>query len=339
MLDLGIAPGKRSNSARYTIRTMPSRGAGTKRCLLARGADVSIGARKACTTVRGLACAGALSLLLSCCGDDGVDANTRGGTGIATLSGETTGTTGAWEPPSGCIEVVVEGDFRANSDEALEALRGVTEVRGDLSIREGVSDLEPASCLGRVGGRLSIHRTTDLETLHGLENLESVGAGVGINGNSKLRTTEGLGLRTVRYPRLDGLGSGLGSIHITRNLVLTELRFENLETVGGIGLGECTWDDRVYWGNDVLEDLDGFPALLEGSLFSVNGYAALTSAEGFIQKYGDLFEYGVSFRANPNLSAAETQAAWEAAGLPAEMLTMCGNLGDAQQCIQCPPPP
>lgn len=315
---------------------MLSRGAPSERALRERRTDVNVKAPTERSAVRGLASSAVLSLLLLCCGDDSADANTGGGTGIETLGGETTGTA---EPPSGCSVVVLEGDFRANSDVELEALRGVTELRGDLSIREAVSDLNAVSCLQRVGGRLSIHRTTDLETLHGLENLESVGAGVVIDRNAKLRTTEGLGLRAVWDPELDGPGSLPGSIGISANRVLTELRFEKLETVGTIGLGECTWDERVYWGNDVLEDLDGFPALREGGLFSVSGYAALTSAEGFIQKYGELFERGMGFQANPNLSAEATQAAWEAAALPAEALMMCGNLGDATDCVQCPAPP
>jgi len=53
----------------------------------------------------------------------------------------------------------------------LEALRGITEVVGDVQIN-GVDSLEPLACLVRVEGALSL----DVASLEGLEKLERVGA-------------------------------------------------------------------------------------------------------------------------------------------------------------------
>ena len=74
--------------------------------------------------------------------------------------------------PTGCATLVHDGDFEASSDAELEALRGVTHVTGHLYISEGVTSLEPASCVQGVGTMLAISDTKSLTSLHGLEAFE-----------------------------------------------------------------------------------------------------------------------------------------------------------------------
>ncbi len=62
-----------------------------------------------------------------------------------------------------------------DSAERLEALRGVTEVLGDVVIGGDVANLEPMACLRSVSGRLSIETNYAVRSLDGLERLEQVG--------------------------------------------------------------------------------------------------------------------------------------------------------------------
>jgi len=224
--------------------------------------------------------------------------------------------------------MVHQGDFEARSDAELQGMRGVTMVTGELVIREGVTTLEPASCLQGVGTALRVYETQNLESLHGLDDLESAPV-VDIVGNELLATTAGLGLREA---------SSL--VRVSQNHALTDLSFDNLETVGSFSLGECNWGepgDPLYLGNDKLAHVNGFPSLSHAGTFAAYGQAALVSVQGLIQENADAISFAF-FEANPKLDASAVRASWEAAGKTVDDLSTCGNLGDTEPCKPCPPP-
>lgn len=88
---------------------------------------------------------------------------------------------------------------------ALEPLRGVTLFVGRLHIGGEVNDLSPLACLTRVAGELEIEGTSELHSLHGLEQLKTIGgdatATLRIANNQGLESLGGLdSLATIAAP-------------------------------------------------------------------------------------------------------------------------------------------
>ena len=127
------------------------------------------------------------------------------------------------EHDRGCPENIRYEDFTLeDTDPAaqLEALRGVTEVVGNVSIRREVESLEALSCLASIEGGLTIYG--DVETLDGLERLESVG-GLSL-WSERLRDVDALSnLTTIR-----------GSLFLEELVALESLAgLDSVETVDG----------------------------------------------------------------------------------------------------------
>src|SRR5690606_19494588 len=147
---------------------------------------------------------------------------------------------------------VVSGDVQVTTQAELEALSGVVEFSGSLTIGypnnvPSVTSLAPLSCLQTVsgdfviranaiphlhdlslltsvGGDLKLINNDDLETLDGLGALTSVGGELSIEGHSSLRSVDGLTLLTT-------VG---GSLNVGSNAVLIDLDgFMSLREIGG----------------------------------------------------------------------------------------------------------
>lgn len=229
--------------------------------------------------------------------------------------------------PEECGADILEGDFEAGSDEELEQLRGVAEVTGAVRITGAVTSLGPAACLRDVGGRLDIEGTADLPNLSGLEELESIGE-LRLTSNSSLTTTAGLGVRTIFKesdfdPGLDGAQNVISGNH-----VLTEVRLDRLEVVGGLFFGDCI----NSLGNDALETLDDrlFPAVRDEVVIAIANHPSIRSVDGLIAQGSKLRL--LTLMENPNLDAGDAADAWERAGLAESRLSTCGNLGDTEAC-------
>lgn len=123
-------------------------------------------------------------------------------------------------------DVWIEAD---DPPERLEALRGVTEVVGDVTLSGSFESLEPLSCLSRVHGRFSLSEAS-VDSLDGLEALERVG-GLELSGLSALTDVEALaGLRQVddgltlwQLPAVEDLSSLAGITELRGLIVLYDL--------------------------------------------------------------------------------------------------------------------
>ena len=186
-------------------------------------------------------------------------------------------------------DVVVCGEpgDSAGTDGALAALAGCHIYRGSLSLGAAVTDLSPLASLRMVDGSVSSPGyNSDLETLEGLEQLQSVGEfsffGDGLGGTSGVRN-----LREVK-----------GAFRLTRLPNLTDLNgLENLRSTGTI---EVSF-------NGVLVDIDGLSGLqrVDGDLY-IDGNPELTGIGGLMaleRVTGDL-----SIRENPKVPTSEIDA-------------------------------
>ena len=199
-----------------------------------------------------------------------------------------------------CPESVRYEDFVLETGDPaaqLEALRGVTEVVGNVSISGDVRSLEAMSCLTRVEGFLSLGG--ELETLEGLERLERVG-GVGLRGDrlrrvdalSNLTTIEG-DLVLEELPAIESL-DGLSSVATLGGEVMIRdvgpggaLRLGLGDTLEGSitvfgqspDLTPLTGDLRRVIGNLRFEG-PSVERIDLSALLRVDGSLTLTSSEG-----------------------------------------------------------
>jgi hypothetical protein len=176
---------------------------------------------------------------------------------------------------------------RAENDESLAALAGCHVYRGSLSLSTAVADLSPLASLRTVEGSLSSPGyNSDLETLEGLEQLQSVG-------------------------EFSFFGDGLASMSGVRNLFevrgpfrLTRLR--NLSDLDGLENLRSTGTLEVSF-NGVLVDIDGLSGLqrVDGDLY-IDGNPELTRVDGLMaleHVTGDLY-----IRENPKVPMSQIDA-------------------------------
>lgn len=185
---------------------------------------------------------------------------------------------------AGCAEKVVDHDrpcapktlyedFALDDGDPparLDALFGVTELVGDLSLSGPIDSLEPLSCLSRVHGRLTITHSS-LDSLGGLERLERVG-GLSLSALSQLRDAEGLsglgqiddGLELSELPAVEDLSSLSGVAEIQGLVMLRDIA-PSAEL--GLSLGE-RFDGELVIEHEVpaLEATTGALREITGSI-------------------------------------------------------------------------
>jgi hypothetical protein len=196
---------------------------------------------------------------------------------------------------------------------------GCTEIEGGVVIRgEDIVNLNGLSVLTAIGGTLEIGdddgNNPMLTSLTGLDNLLSVGIGIGISGNENLASLNGLqNLVSVGY-------LGLG---IYNNDALTDLTgLNSLETITG-GFALC--------GNDGLVSLNGLQSLtsiggnfwLGHDTWGGGGNSSLFSADGIenLASIGD----GLSITDNDLLADLSAFAALSSIGSDIKIGSILGS--------------
>mgnify|MGYP000173614111 CR=1 FL=1 len=176
---------------------------------------------------------------------------------------------------------------RAGSDESFAALAGCEVYRGSLSLDHPGPDLSPLASLRILEGALTTTGFNyELETLEGLEQLQSVGEFR--FSNDGLRSMSGV--RSLREVEGFCYLSGLSSLADLDGL-------ENLRSAGGL---EVSF-------NSMLVDIDGLSGLqrVEGDL-RIDGNPELTGVDGLSaleHVTGDLY-----IRENPKVPLSQIDA-------------------------------
>lgn len=192
-------------------------------------------------------------------------------------------------PPDLGSDAVICGEpgDRAGSDEAFAALAGCQVYRGSLSLDQPGPDLSPLASLRILEGALTTTGFNyELETLEGLEQLQSVGEFR--FSNDGLRSMSGVSsLREVE-----------GSFYLSGLSALSDL--DGLENLQSAGSFEVSF-------NSVLVDLDGLSGLqrVEGDL-RIDGNPELTGVDGLTaleRITGDLY-----IRENPKVPMSQIDA-------------------------------
>lgn len=92
---------------------------------------------------------------------------------------------------------VGQGDFNLSSQAEIDAFHS-TEVNGNLSISGwDISDLSSLSSLREVSGKLTIENNPILETVEGVDAMESVGLGLYLKHNGALTDLSALSTSKV----------------------------------------------------------------------------------------------------------------------------------------------
>jgi len=71
------------------------------------------------------------------------------------------------------LESIRTGNVSVSTESALEELRGVTMIDGNLIVELAISNLEPLRCLKSVSGSMHFGAPYELRQLDYLENLEA----------------------------------------------------------------------------------------------------------------------------------------------------------------------
>ena len=239
----------------------------------------------------------------------------------------------------GCTEVV-EGDLEVNDESDFEWLRTVREVQGVLTIAEltGHTNLEFLGCLESVQG-VWVKDTQSLRSLDGLGRLTALESGLSVSGNAALETLGGL----------DSLES-IGEVWIRDNPELSRLELESPTDIRYIRLG---WYECDGYGPDAtalprgdnpkLKGLDGLGNLDPAAKidFVIEGQSGFESTQTIVDVISRI-DIGVdnnfpsaSFHLNPNLSREEIEAVFLAKGSSLEDTTpgvVCENQDDDNKC-------
>ncbi len=185
------------------------------------------------------------------------------------------GTSDAALAPASCPDKTYSKSYSATPDDTFEALRGVTNIDGDLRIERTtkVVDLSALSCLKTIRYTLIVSKNEALTSLRGLESLADVGSDVDIADNPSLDNMDGLAnLATV------GKNSLTFRFDIRDNAKLRSISLGRVTAIpGGVGIN----------GNASISDLGGLRTLTSiarslwitgnGSLKSLKGTEALTA--------------------------------------------------------------
>ena len=181
-------------------------------------------------------------------------------------------------------DTVITGDYIIENDSDLQLLKGYTTVMCSLIIGPNVESLEGLENLTTIGGGLGISGNKYITNLAGLENLTSIGGSLSIGANAALTSLSGL----------ESLTSVGGDLYIYSNPALTSLSgLENLTSVGR---------DLSISGNNALTNMSGLESLTSvgGGLY-IRGNEALTTLSGLdnlTSVGGDLY-----IRWNPALTS------------------------------------
>ncbi|HET9958223.1 MAG TPA: hypothetical protein VFQ61_27200 [Polyangiaceae bacterium] len=188
------------------------------------------------------------------------------------------------------------GDVVVDGDGELEALRGFTEMIGNLTVTGDVTNLGPLESLTRVHGRLQINESRVLN-LRGLAALEQVDGDLVVDGNLSLLNLQGLA----------SLAVVTGRFRVSQNWSLESLAgVESLQQVGNLYVESNNGVDTTALGN--LTRVDGDISLeganmrglrgmtrVNGSLsVSVAGVSDLEGLESLLEVGGSLYISGSS---------------------------------------------
>ncbi len=250
------------------------------------------------------------------------------------------GTSSSSNGNDGCTEVV-EGDLEVNDASDLDWLRAVREVHGVLTITElsGHAHLEFLGCLESVQG-LWIKDTTNLRSLAGLGRLKTLERGLSVSGNASLETLRGL-------DSLESIGGG--GVSVLDNPELSRLELESPRDIGYFRLGSYECDGYgpdaaalPRGDNPKLSRLDGFEKVEKVSGFVVEGQSAFSSTETIVDVLsrrepspdGGLPD--IRFHLNPVLGQDELDAVFRTLGLEDEFEptpgVVCENQDDDNKC-------
>lgn len=287
----------------------------------------------------------ALSALMAACGPSASESSTGGegqsdsvGAKLDVPAEDGTSTSGtSTGRADGCTEVI-EGDFEVTDESDFEWLRGVREVEGGLTVT-GLStqeSLEFLGCLERVKG-LWIRDTEGIRSMEGLGRLELIDGEFSVSGNSDLETLAGLdALETVEW-----------GMWVLDNHELSRFEIHTPTRVPRVRLGwyECEKENAGFVSvprgdNPKLKAIDGFE-LVQDVDFVIEGQSGFESTQAIVDIFSGI-EIGVGnvfpsaeFHFNPRLTAADLSAVYEVLGMEFESLPpsiVCGNGGDDNEC-------
>lgn len=240
---------------------------------------------------------------------------------------------------NGCTDVV-EGDVEVNDQSDFEWLRTVREIRGGLTIAEltGHTNLEFLGCLETVQG-IWVKDTQSLRSLEGLGRVKTLEWGFSVTGNASLETLRGL----------DSLES-IGVVWIYDNPELSRLELESPTDIASLRLG---WYECDGYGPDAtaiprgdnpkLKGLDGLGRIIPSSNinFVIQGQSGFESTQTIVDVVSRI-DIGVDnnfpsteFHLNSKLSRSEIEAVFEAKESSVEdvsHLVVCENRDDDNKC-------
>lgn len=230
---------------------------------------------------------------------------------------------------------VYEGDLQVTEDTDLSMLSQIGRVTGNVAVgHSNFVDLGFLGCLREVGGTFNIVSNDELESLAGLEKLEAAEQ-IWITGNDKL-----LGLDAV------GPVKSLEQLSVYHNLLLSDLAFNDLESVERLLLGDCGADPSEIPPDyaPALTEINGFASLTSISLVKVAGQTELVSLGRLhdIAAAGGIHD-AVNVYNNHKLPYSEVA---NLESLSEARFASCGNLGDpdplcseSDEFGQCAAPP
>ncbi|WP_339901062.1 hypothetical protein [uncultured Cyclobacterium sp.] len=146
------------------------------------------------------------------------------------------------------------------------ALRCHIGIYGDLIIQGGdgqdpIVDLSPLELVTHVYGGLKIENTSNLKSLHGLQNLNLVEGWVTIDGNDSLETLEGLSLSENQQ------------VHLTISSNPNLLNFHGLEKIKKLGYVFINSNPKIvnFKGLDQVQEISGLEVSFNEAQTSFEG--------------------------------------------------------------------
>lgn len=236
-------------------------------------------------------------------------------TSTGTSTGDVTeGSTGT----SGPCSRVHQGDLVVKSDTDLAPLADIGRVTGSVYIvmadREQ-PDLTFLGCLHTIDDALSLQNNMLLESMAGLESLNSVFR-IRIFNNAALRLIDGIG------PIED-----LFSLVIDGNSSLEEIHLDSVKTVGLLQIGHCQGMMASAKHNKLI-DLSGFSGLTSVQTLIIEGNAALMTADvldTLATNGGPKPLLSATVRYNLLLPEASVHVKLDVLGLDMQHREVCGN--------------
>lgn len=253
--------------------------------------------------------------------DDTSTSSSSGTTGPEDGSSSEAATGGTTECPD-----VFDGDLELTDETDTEALRTVYRIRGNLIIENtSFTSLEFLACLHHIEGSLLVRYNPALETLEGLENVESLKMehptnGVQIRSNDVL--TSLASLSSIKE---------MNRLTVQGNDSLTDLGLNALETLGVLEIGQCiTGNEADFYGfsNDSLTTIEGLASLRDG-MAEIGGQRNLVSLGALHDVVANTEQFAVWLWHNPELSADEIESIGGVG---------CGNQGFEDEVCECPNP-